>query len=416
MNSMILMWFQRASAPAKRLMLVALLVDLGVACTGLCAQFLGIKLNAPPLLLGLYGTSMFAVYAVVAVFSGTIADRIGRKRQTVFACALATVAWAAMPFAQNPYHLLILMPFSGIAMALFWPATQAWLADLSGDCRIRLNRNVGLFNVAWTIGIMLGPLVGGLLWAHWGTYAGFFISAGLLIISIVFVSFTPTDTREAPAPTTTPSEPPRPVELVRIFLYMAWLANFASFFSRGTVGTMFPKLGDDLGFSEPLVGFLLFIMSFSMLVAFFIARLSDRWQYSFPALSGACVLGILGMLLAVYTTDAWIIGAGFFITGLASGGTYVASLTYALHGAVHNRAQRTGFHEAVLGSGVFMGPLLGGVAAQYINLRAPLMVCAVVFAVVVVVTWLMWNRHGRATQDQSPAGAAASARSKTTMR
>ncbi len=85
---------------------------------------------------------------------------------------------------------------------------------------------------------------------------------------------------------------------------------------------------------------------------------------------------------------------------MGGGITYSASLYYSLQGHEESRGARSGLHEAVLGSGIFLGPLVGGAVANYVNLHVPFLVGAGMSAVLAVVLVAMWWRTVRARRRE----------------
>jgi MFS family permease len=49
------------------------------------------------------------------------------------------------------------------------------------------------------------------------------------------------------------------------------------------------------------------------------------------------------------------------------------------------KGKGAGLHESILGSGVVLGPLLGGIMAHSAGLRAPYVLCLGVLAMVIVI-------------------------------
>lgn len=380
----------RLWTPAKRIMAVSLLVDLAVSCVVLGAQFLAIELGASPLLLGLIGTAGSLAYALTCIVSGSVSDRVGRRPLAVAACVVSAVVWLAMSQAQTPYHLLVLAPLSGAALAFFWPPAQAWLGELSGDSTHRLNHNLSLFNIAWTIGIMTGPWVAGQTW-EMGHIVPFAIATGLGLVAAGIVMGIPagTDGGAQPAAVVV-SAPPR---LVHLFLLLAWVGNWASWYARGTVTTLYPKLGLDLAHSHALVGTLILVLGVAQLAAFAVARFSVRWHYSLAVLPAAEVLGLVGMAAGAWVRTPLWFAAAFSAVGVCAGVTYVSSLTYALHGQASSRGRRSGLHEAVLGMGAVAGPLVGGILGEALNLRASFVAGAAAFGVAILVQVVLFVRE-----------------------
>ncbi len=378
----------RLRAPDMPLMLVAFTNDLSVACIALGVQQFAIRMGATPLQSGLLGTFGSASYALGCFLAGSVSDRWGRKRPTILACAVCSTVWLAMLLARSPNHLLALMPLSGFSLSLLWPPMQAWLSEFSAGSRERLNRTMALFNLCWTAGIMLGPLVAGLVW-DWHWWMAFVLPAVMTYAMIVALVRTPTHEHvQLPPPEAHPIHPER----VQLFLYMAWLGNFASWFTRGVVGSMFPQLSAHLGFSSAMLGLLTCLLSAAMFTMFVLTRRERHWQYNFGTLLLAEIVGMVGMLFAAVSHSPLMFAGAFIASGLCSGVTYAGSLFYALDGAHQNRGRRSSLHEAVLGSGAVLGPLVGGALGQLISLHAPYAASGVVFGLAIVGQLVLWRR------------------------
>ena len=79
----------------------AFFIELAVGMGRLAVQFLGIKLGASPMMLGVYGTGMAGAYGLMAPVSGRVSDRFGRKISILFISivALSGLFWlAGTPF------------------------------------------------------------------------------------------------------------------------------------------------------------------------------------------------------------------------------------------------------------------------------------------------------------------------------
>jgi MFS family permease len=84
---------------------------------------------------------------------------------------------------------------------------------------------------------------------------------------------------------------------------------------------------------------------------------------------------------------AWIIG------GVASGYAYQASIFFTLE-EMTETGKGSGFHEAIVGSGMFFGPMLAGWVGSHHSLRAPYFFCATVQAALVALQMLLvWRRR-----------------------
>lgn len=388
MNGMPVRRLPPLSEPAHRLVLLAFLMDGGVACVLLVTQFRALDLRASPLVSGLLGTAGFVLYVPVALVAGRLSDRLGRRQVAVVSCAACALSWLGMSRAGNAGQLLALSVVSGAGLGLLWPPVQAWLGDLSGDDSRRLNHNLGMFNIAWTTGLMVGPLAAGLAWEHWRT--GAFLLPGVAALSgLLIVSLTPPgrhhEVNDAPPPQVDPS-------VVKAFMLMAWCAAFAIMFSRAMIGAMFPRIGVSLGYSPTLVGRILVSLPAAQFIAFGLARASSRWQYRAGPLMAMVVLALAGLILGKVTSSAWLFVVSFAAIGGATSLAFVSGITYALHLSAEGRGRRAGIHEAVIGAGLVAGPFVGGLAAQHLGLKAAFGAAAVVCGLALVGQLLLLRR------------------------
>ncbi|MCX5275305.1 MULTISPECIES: MFS transporter [Streptomyces] len=131
---------------------------------------LGFYMLMPYLAAHLSGSLAMAAWAVGLVLGvrnlsqqgmfligGALADRLGYKPLIVAGCALRTVGFAALAFADSLATLIAASAATGLAGALFNPAVRAYLAAEAGERRVEA---FALFNVFYQTGILLGPLLG----------------------------------------------------------------------------------------------------------------------------------------------------------------------------------------------------------------------------------------------------------------
>ena len=124
------------------------------------------------------------VFAGLLLVMGSLADRVGRKR--VFLAGLAAFAagsaWAA--FSGSVGMLIAARASMGIGAAMMMPSTLSIITDAFRDPGER-QRAIGMWAATSGVGVALGPIVGGLLLAHFWWGSVFLINVPIAVIGLV---------------------------------------------------------------------------------------------------------------------------------------------------------------------------------------------------------------------------------------
>src|SRR5829696_7619884 len=101
---------------------------------------------------------------------GTLGDRIGRRRLLLIGSAAFALASAAAAYASSAAMLIAARGLLGIAGATVMPSTLALISNMFRDPRQR-GAAIGAWLSTFTVGIAIGPVVGGALleWFWWGS-------------------------------------------------------------------------------------------------------------------------------------------------------------------------------------------------------------------------------------------------------
>ncbi len=125
------------------------------------------------------------VFAGLLLPAGSVADRLGRKK--TFLAGLAAFAagstWAA--FSGSVGMLIAARASMGIGGALIMPSTLSIITNMFSD-RAERQRAIGMWAGTSGAGIALGPIIGGLLLAHFWWGSVFLINVPLAVAGIAF--------------------------------------------------------------------------------------------------------------------------------------------------------------------------------------------------------------------------------------
>lgn len=129
------------------------------------------------------GFSLYMVpFAVALLFSGTMGERLGRRRTVRATYILYAVASLAAALAPSLAVFVGARAMQGVANAFITPLLLAGLAEMVPE--ERFGREVGIYSSFQALGAGLGPLVGGLAadTAWQGAFVGTAIVAALLAV------------------------------------------------------------------------------------------------------------------------------------------------------------------------------------------------------------------------------------------
>src|SRR5215475_364652 len=101
---------------------------------------------------------------------GTLGDRIGRRRLLLIGAAAFGCASVLAAFSTSAEMLIAARAVLGVAGATLMPSTMSLIRNMFHDPRQRTTA-IGIWTTSFSIGGILGPLLGGVLLAHfwWGS-------------------------------------------------------------------------------------------------------------------------------------------------------------------------------------------------------------------------------------------------------
>ncbi len=334
---------------------------------------------------------VFGVYAVMLLlFSipmGLLSDRVGRRPLIVAGMLLLALATALFAFSTTVTDLFVARAIQGISAAATWSAGLALLADISEPSR--LGERMGVALSAVSLGIILGPVIGGLLFEYLGYTATFLIPAVLVALVGIAVLALPVPAVRQGRPDILPRGNLLPLAACAVVVvvvagtygvvdpYLPVYLNTSFFASPATIGAVFAVLAVAAILAQPAVG-----------------RVYDRYGGSRHLIGAGLLVSGFALVAAMQASSLPLIAAAVFTLGVALSSAMVPVMPI-LAGIYRGRGSQGaayGIYNTFYSLGLAAGPLVGaGIVGRW-PLSAVFLLQATVLAVIGVLCWLAIGR------------------------
>ena len=186
----------------RRLVSARVLFTIASQIQGVVVGWQIYELTHNPLALGLIGLAEAIPSIAVSLYAGHVADSVPRKRIIVpsmvvlFLCSLSlfllaqpagAALFAGQQVAALPLYvfmLYVVLFVSGIARGFLGPAVFSFMPQLLPE-RGLLSNAVTWNSTSWQAAAVLGPAMGGLLFARLGKSVAYGTDAGLMLLSLL---------------------------------------------------------------------------------------------------------------------------------------------------------------------------------------------------------------------------------------
>ena len=197
-------------------------------------------------MVGLTLTVFALARLILNIPAGLIADRFGRRVLLIGGPILTSIGMFGSGFAGDIWSLLIWRFVAGAGSAFFMSGALIYLIDIAPpDLRARY---VATNQWALSVGVALGPGIGGLVAERWGLAAPFHLVGVIALFAAVYAVFRLPETRRSSSPELKDESPAR--EAARIarsgpFLAIAFVTGTIFMTRAGTRATLVPLHADE---------------------------------------------------------------------------------------------------------------------------------------------------------------------------
>jgi len=341
-------------------------------------------------MVGLTITMFATARLLLNVPAGMIADRFGRRVILIGGPLLTAVGMVGSGLANSIWVLLAWRFIAGAGSALYMGGAMVYLIDIARPDQ--LSRYVATNQWALSLGVSMGPGIGGFIAERWGLSAPFFVVGVLAVVASVYSFFRLPETvhqsREAtiqddvrssadPVPASA-----RGLVLSKPFLLLA-VASATIFLTRGgTRGTLMPLHAKEaLGWGPSEIGLLFTFTGLMTLLTLMPAgRASDTIGRRSVILFSGVMAGAGALVVASSATvAAFIVGNVVMSLGTGTAGpapaAFVADMTPpGLRGVM------VGMYRSAGDVGIIAGPVVLGLLADQASIALSMTVAGVIVA------------------------------------
>jgi MFS family permease len=129
---------------------------------------------------------LMALYAVALVIAGAacgaLSDRSGRRKPFIVWAAIVMALAAALLAASPTWHMaLVAAPLLGAGFGTYWAAAPALLTQVLPAAADRA-KDLGIINIAYSLPLVVAPLVAGVVLGLMNSYPALFALAGVVTV------------------------------------------------------------------------------------------------------------------------------------------------------------------------------------------------------------------------------------------
>jgi len=363
--------------------------------------FVGMSIISP--ILPMYAQSFDVSYTLVSLAisayafgrfladipSGWLSDKWGRRPLMIWGTLLIAVMAFMNARASTFLEFVAYRLIQGVGSAMWMTSRTTLLADvLRPEERGRV---MGYFQTFQLLGSSAGPVIGGYAASLWGLSSTFYLYAlfGMVSLVITYLWIHEPEGLTKKSHESIFNWPTAKRLLSNRSFSLACLATFTIFFMRtGIRSTMVPLYADsELGLNEVDIGAVIaYSTIMNLILAVPMGHAIDYYGRK-PAIVKSLFVTMFAALAFPYTTDYFTLSLAAVLLGIGTSGAGQAPLALATDATIDEpRGMSMGLYRLFGDIGFMVGPIILGVIADNMGLRAPFYFTAVLLLVSTVLT------------------------------
>ncbi len=384
----------------------------GVGFFPVCTYFMTItimplwvaQMDLSPFLLGIALGCRPVLPLFFSIHTGAMIDRIGGRKVMIFFAVILLVPPALYPAMPWVWAVIILQMMMGLADSMGWLGAQALVGQLMGG---RTSNTVRLA-LASRVGNVIGPIMAGAAWDHWGPWGTFAMislwASGMLVSALMLPKWSPgtpssSDVKPAAAPRPALSAlVPDPADYIATFKMLAAPAlaitvmiGMMTHVGNNIQSTFYIVWLNGMGISGTLIGSLLSISAIvagaGTLLAAPLGRLVPHYWLLWFVVAAAIVLIAITPLLGSYMVLMVVLSARSGFGGIHQPLVISLMLKNAGEGSAGRVMGLRGTANRVAS---IVGPVSMGAIAEVIGIEASFYVIgAIASAIMIYIAWRM---------------------------
>ena len=305
--------------------------------------------------------SLFTVTALVSrPFSGKLADNIGRKPVIIVGGAVCMFCSLLYPILTSVFGFFMLRFVHGFSTGFTPTGQSAYVSDvIPAD---RRGEAMGLLGMMGTLGMAMGPAIGGLVARELGLNTMFYLSSvcGLVAVAIVMGMKETLPTKKSFSLSMLKITRDDLFE-PRVILPCAIMG--LAMYAYGAMLTLIPDFGEHVGIHRKELLFTYFTIA-SLAIRLIAGKASDKYG-RLPVVTAASALVMISMLMIAVAETQTLLIAGMILYGFGQGSLSPTLLAWATDLSEQRHKGRALaslyiFMELGIGVGAFMSGWLFG--------------------------------------------------------